>query len=262
MSLYNNTTYITNNSDEELSYGPEKTFSFCVKQIIVFAYTFYAKLLQEANDKNKITIACGGQSPAYYCLAMLQLKIYNPKLVNIIILPYSRGGIDVKVFNIIKTDYDYYSSVLNEANITSDNVNIYNKIVIIDGVHSGVGIKLFSRTLDFHFKYKKTIICIAINSIPNSISKTIQQCPISKEYILSCEHICSDVFPRIIMPFHAAFRRNTENKPFNPNFIDLDNNYVAQIIINISKDYPEIKIQDTDFYKSNLYTYIKRDTSK
>ena len=82
MSLYNNTTYITNNSDEELSYGPEKTFSFCVKQIIVFAYTFYAKLLQEANDKNKITIACGGQSPAYYCLAMLQLKIYNPKLVN------------------------------------------------------------------------------------------------------------------------------------------------------------------------------------
>ncbi len=85
LSTYN-TEYITNNPDISKSYGLEKTLSFCVKQTIIFAYTIYAKLLQEANDKNKITIACGGQSPAYYCLAMLQLKIYSFDMEFIIVL--------------------------------------------------------------------------------------------------------------------------------------------------------------------------------
>ena len=59
-----------------------QTLGDCVKELIVASYSIYLNLLSKVNI-HPITIVCGGQSPSYYCLAMMNFKIFNPKLVNI-----------------------------------------------------------------------------------------------------------------------------------------------------------------------------------
>ena len=93
----------------------------CIKELIEASFKIYKDLL----DKNQqITIVCGGQSPAYYCLAMMNFKIFNPDLVNIVILPHSKAG---------QQSEDQEKENIEYCNrLKEKNIQLRKKIVIID----------------------------------------------------------------------------------------------------------------------------------
>ena len=75
--------------DVEFGIITHQTMGDCIKELIEASFSIYAQLLREDGP---ITIVCGGQSPSYYCLAMMNFKMYNPALVNIVILPHTKEG--------------------------------------------------------------------------------------------------------------------------------------------------------------------------
>ena len=65
-----------------------------------------------------------------------------------------------------------------------------------------------------------------------------------KEIILPCEPKFSDVYPRLVTSFHP--RDFSDSSKFITEF-NLENNPIAEMIIAVAKDYPEIKVEDTDW---------------
>ena len=55
----------------------------------VFSHNLYSAFLSE----DPSTVVCVGQSPAFICLCMKNLPIYNPNIVNIVVIPFSRPSI-------------------------------------------------------------------------------------------------------------------------------------------------------------------------
>ena len=207
----------------------KRTIGSCIKELIEASYELYNDLIKE---NVKTTIVCGGQSPAYYCLAMMNFKIYNPNLIDIIILPHSKGGIKTKIEN----ENKLYCERLKEKKITMN-----DKVIIIDGVHTGAGILALESALSCY--QKLNIKKYAINT-----NEYISKIPVDKTILLKCEPIFSDVFPRIINSYHPRDFHNSEK--FKTKF-NLKDNSIAQMIIDIAKNYPKIKVDDTDWYKLN-----------
>jgi len=86
---------------------------------------------------------------------MMNFSIFNPDLVNIVILPHSKGGMCSEDQ---MSENATYCKRLNEKNI------ILNKnVVIIDGVHSGTGILALTSALKHCFP-SINVYKIAINS--------------------------------------------------------------------------------------------------
>jgi len=68
------------------------------------------------------------------------------------------------------------------------------------------------------------------------------------EIILPCEPKFSDTFPRLVTSYHPINFNN--NKKFITKF-KLDDNPIAEMIIDISKNYPNISVEETEWYKLN-----------
>ena len=212
-----------------------QTLADCLKELIEISYNIYYELLTQGES----TIICGGQSPSYYCLAMMNFSIYNPEIVNIVILPHSKGGERTKKDK-IEEENRMYCQRIKEKNIDK---MIRDKVTIIDGVHSGTGILALESALKYCIK-NINIKKIAINS-----SYGISEIPVDQEIILPCEPKFSDTFPRLINSYHP---RNFDNSElFINNFINLEDNPIAQMIISVAKSFPEKKVEDSEWFKLN-----------
>ena len=95
-----------------LGHITDQTLGDNVKELIENAHMIYNYIL----GLGCRTIVCGGQSPSYYCLAMMNMKIYNPEVLNIVILPHSKGG-DRTGYCQQYNDNQLYSQRLKEKNI-------------------------------------------------------------------------------------------------------------------------------------------------
>lgn len=211
------------------------TISQCVKELMIFAYKLYLELLQEPQ---KIIIICGGQSPAYYCLAMMNLKIYNPNKVNIVILPHSLFGENItNVYHL----HNQYADRIKEKNI-----KVNDNIVILDGVHSGAGINSLTRSLRHCFDNEQNLK-IRKYAINHNIG--ISSIPVDREYELKYEPIFSDSFPRIVVSYRPIDFNSS--KKFINNFLIGEKNEIAHMIIDIAKNYPENNLIENEWYKLN-----------
>jgi hypothetical protein len=208
-----------------------QTLGDCIKELIEASFKIYKDLLDK---KQQITIVCGGQSPAYYCLAMMNFKIFKPELVNIVILPHSKGG--------QKSEDQHQENIEYCNRLKEKNIQLREKVVIIDGVHSGTGILALESALN-HCYSNLDVTKIAINAITD-----IAKIHVDKEIILPCEPKFSDVYPRLVTSFHP--RDFSNSSKFITEF-NLENNPIAEMIIDVAKDYPEIRVEDTDWYKLN-----------
>ena len=210
----------------------DQTIGDCIKELIDASHSIYNNLLIKGIPT---TIVCGGQSPSYYCLAMMNFSIFNSELVNIVILPHSKGG--------EKTKNQMAENVKYCERLKEKNIILNNNVVIIDGVHSGTGILALESALKHCFPYIQ-VYKIAINTY-----KGVSRIKVNEEIILRCEPKFSDIFPRLVTSFRPDFFNNSSK--FITNFIDLDTNPVAEMIIDIAKDYHKIKVEDTEWYKLN-----------
>jgi hypothetical protein len=206
----------------------------CVKELISFSYWLYLQILDMFSPA---TIICGGQSPAYYCLAMMNFKQYDPSQANIVILPHSKGG--VKSNNQSKENLEYCRQ-LQEKKIGAQ---LNKNLIIIDGVHSGVGILALESAINSCYPGKK-IFKFAIN-----YNKGISEIQVDYEFPLKCEPRFSDTYPRIVQPYYP--RDFINSSKFITNF-NIDGNPIAEMIIDIAQNYPKIKVENTDWYTLNL----------
>jgi hypothetical protein len=210
-----------------------QTMGDCIKELIEASFSIYEKLLRKGVP---ITIVCGGQSPSYYCLAMMNFKIYNPDLVNIVILPHSKQG--QRAENQLAENIAYCTQLRKKG------IDLRQNVVIIDGVHSGTGILALESALKHCFSGGLIITKIAINAV-----RGVSQIPVDEEIILQCEPKFSDVFPRLVTSYYP--RDFHDESKFVTEFIGLSDNPIAQMIIEIAKSYPEIRVEDTDWFKLN-----------
>lgn len=210
----------------------KRTIGSCVKELIDESYSLYNELLKEG----EATIVCGGQSPAYYCLAMMNFNIYNPNLVDIIILPHSKGG------NKSKNSDQFEENRLYCERLKDKDIKLKEKVIIIDGVHTGVGILALESALKYCFP-RTTIKKYAINT-----DNFISEIPVDKLITLKCEPIFSDVFPRLVKSYYP--KDFNDGSKFITEF-KLDDNSIAQMIIDISRNYPMIQVEDTKWYQLN-----------
>ena len=209
-----------------------QTLGDCVKELVESSFDIYNYILNYFFYP--VTIICGGQSPSYYCLSMMNSKIYNPEKAEILILPHSKGG--------EKSEDQLKENMLYCERLKEKNILLRKNVVIIDGVHSGTGILSLESSLKYCFPYIN-VYKIAINS-----QKGIVKIPVDIEYILPCEPKFSDTFPRLVVSYKPSDFKDP-SKFINK--FNLKNNPVAEMIIDLSKMYPEKKIEETDWYKKN-----------
>lgn len=210
-----------------------QTLGDCIKELIDASYKIYEEILSSGIPT---TILCGGQSPSYYCLAMMNFKICNPELVDIVILPHSKGG--------VRTIDNSEENRLYCERLREKKIKLKDNIVIIDGVHSGVGILAFESAIIDCFRNIKSVKKYAINA-----AKGVSRIPVDKEIILPCEPKFSDTFPRLVMQYRPDhFNDSTK---FITEFINLESNPIAEMIIDLAKNYPEVKVENTDWYRLN-----------
>jgi len=208
------------------------TLSDCVKELIILSYKIYNEIIK---SNIPTTLVCGGQSPAYFCLAMINFDIYDPKLCDIIILPHSKGGQKSTDQN---EENKQYTQRLNEKNI------IFKKnVIILDGVHSGTGINALQSAL-LYYDHTLNIHKYAINT-----DEYISKIPVTKTYIVKSEPLFSDTFPRIVKSFHP--RKFYDSSKFITNFIDISTNPIANMIIDLAKSYNRINLDDTLWIRLN-----------
>ena len=210
-----------------------QTMGDCIKELIEASFSIYAQLLRKGVP---ITIVCGGQSPSYYCLAMMNFKIYNPDLVNIVILPHSKEG--QRAENQLAENIAYCTQLRKKG------IDLRHNVVIIDGVHSGTGILALESALQHCFRGGLIIIKIAINA-----ARGVSKIPVDEEIILQCEPKFSDTFPRLVTRYYP--RDFHDESKFVTEFIGLSDNPIAQMIIEIAQSYPESRVEDTDWFKLN-----------
>jgi hypothetical protein len=208
----------------------DQTLGDCIKELIDGAYDIYSSILKLPYNT---TIICGGQSPSYYCLAMMNFSIYNPK-ANIIILPHSKGG--------VKSADQHIENVKYCARLKEKGINLNKNVIIIDGVHSGVGILALEDALKYCYP-GTNVQKYAINYGPG-----ISRIPVDKEYYFRCEPKFSDTFPRLITSYLPA---DFDDASKFRNEFTLADNPIAEMIIDIAKDYPGIRVEDTDWFKVN-----------
>lgn len=208
----------------------------CVKELVKASYKIYSLIMYKSSTvfERASTIICGGQSPSYYCLAMMNLPIYNPELVNIVILPHSKHG--------EKSKNQYEENEKYCQRLKEKGIEIRDHVYIIDGIHTGTGVLALQSALTHCFGNIKDIKKIAINA-DNDVAKI----PVDYTVIVPCEPLFSDVYPRLVQRYYP--RDFHDGSKFITEFIGIDRNPIAQMIISIAKEYPEI--ENNDWYKLN-----------
>ena len=204
----------------DLGFVNHQTLGDSVNELIQVSHRIYHYLLMKPYPTSLI---CGGQSPAYYCLTMMHLPIYNPKKVEIVILPHSKFSQKTTDPDEIQLENYLYSQRLRE-----NNIQVRRQVTILDGVHSGTGILALQDILQYHFK-DLTVEKIAINS-----AKGIAKIRVDWEIEAPSEPKFSDVFPRLITSYYP--REFNDPSKFNNQF-QLEGNPLAIMVMEIAKVY-------------------------
>lgn len=226
---------LIDNYKEKLLIG-HQTLAECIKELIEASYNIYNEILQSGIPS---TIICGGQSPSYYCLAMMNFKIFNPEIVNIVILPHSKSGERTSRREQVAENIKYCDRIKEKYK----EGDIRENSIIIDGVHSGVGILALESAL------KYCIPRIKITKIAINYEIGISQIKVDKEIALPCEPKFSDIFPRLVVPYYTRDFHNSTK--FITEFQHIDTNPIAEIIIDIAREYPNVRVEDTEWFKLN-----------
>lgn len=215
-----------------------QTLGELVKELVITAFNIYSFLLSESVVCGPISLVCPGQSPAYFALAMMNLCVYKPNLVEIQVLPHSKGGSTVSS---LEEKRDYGKQLLGREIAFRDN------IYILDTVHSGAGITAFENTLRYN-NVGKYIRLISINhpSSPPFIN-------VYKSFSAVCVPRVSDSFPRIVQHYlpHKFSKEEMQNR-----FINMEGNEYAEMIEDIASIYKKIDIEKTDWYRLNSFRSI------
>ena len=220
--------------DIDLGFVNHQTLADSVNELIQISHSIYQRLLMKPYP---VSLICGGQSPAYYCLAMMHLPIYQPEKVEIIILPHSKCSRKTTEPSEIYQENYQYSQRLRE-----NNIRVYPHITLLDGVHSGTGILALESILQFTFKVM--VEKIAINSC-----KGIAKIYVNQEIIAPSEPKFSDVFPRLINSYYP--REFKDHSKFINQF-QLEGNLLATMIMDIAKVYYEKgDVEKTTWFQLN-----------
>ena len=116
------------------------TLGECVVELLDVSCDIYQYLLHVSSQKGPLTLVCGGQSPAYYCLAIFNSDDYDSDRVDIVVLPHSKGGIVEQADDSNRK----YASLLK-----GHDIRLRKTVAILDGVHSGTGILALQSALQF-----------------------------------------------------------------------------------------------------------------
>ena len=231
--------------------------SFYIGELLQTSLKIYQYILSKIGE-NVCTLVCGGQSPAYFCLAMQHLPDFKSDKIKIVILPFSKGGQPLSEKNIT----DYCTILQNHY------ISFVKYVYILDFIDTGVGINALASTLE---KYDKKIIIKKLALLKAKKEKVFIEnhyredgCPIDYlSYLTSPEipipidihqefynpsiSIFSDNLPRIV----DRFLPDDFSLDFCPYF-KLENNLFAVMIIELAKKYKDIEsIQQNDWYKLN-----------
>ena len=216
----------------DLGFVNHQTLGDAVKELIEVSYYIYQYLL---NKPYQSTLVCGGQSPAYYCLAIQYFPIYQPDKVDIVILPHSKFSQKTTHPEIIYQENYHYKQRLLDNKIV-----LKKHVTIVDMVHSGTGILALQDALQF--TYPDIIVDkIAINSCQG-----IAKIPVDKEVIARSITRFSDIFPRLVDAFYP---RNFHQAIRFPSSFHCQENILAQMIISIADNY----VRDGDVQLSPWY---------
>lgn len=212
----------------------EQTLATCIKELIETAFSIYKIIKTIAETNGPISLVCGGQSPAYFALSMFHLPIYDAELVDVIVLPHSKGG----------HRGDCYKEARNyRERLVSGNVKLRKDVYILDTVHSGVGINSLESVLSFTYP-KSDFRKVSINH-PSSPP----QIPVFMGFKAACVPRLSDSFPRIVM---SCLPHLFNSKDVVNGFVNLENNPYATMVKEISSVYNnKIDIEELEWFKLN-----------
>jgi hypothetical protein len=226
-----------------------------VKELIEKSYEIYSDVLASSAGGTPRTIICGGQSPAYFCLAMTNFKIYDPASANILVLPFSKesdrsssgsgaGAGSASAAGLAAAAM--YCDRLKEKGIRP-----YENIVIIDYIESGEGVSKLLDVLQFCYKgYFKTIKIIAVND-----TNKLDSGPLSKyeKGIYATESVMqfSERFKRLVPQYPPS--KFGDSGSLTTDFT-IAGNPLAEMIIDLASVYegPDgPKIEETQWYILN-----------
>jgi hypothetical protein len=186
--------------------------STVIDEVIALSLEIYTFLLSEAVRFGPITVCCPGQSPAYIALAMKNLPIYDKNAVEILVLPYSKGG--CSTIN-VEERISYGKALVLSGVVFRDN------IYILDYVNSGAGINTFETMLNYN-KLGRVIRKLAIIDPKYAPTSPMYKC-FSAAYI----HNLSDTFPRIVQHYPSeAFGK----APLISDFINVSDNENVSLV--------------------------------
>jgi hypothetical protein len=184
------------------------------EEIVNVSVEIYNFLLLFANlKKQALTLVCGGQSPAYFALAILNLKIYRPEIVEVVVLPYSKKGL---IGDVVKESY-IYKRRLDEAGF-----QLRRCAIILDYILSGVGIRSLKKTLEICYP-DTNVGLISINQTGST-----HMIPVYRQFTASCMSFLLKREQRIVQtytPLHF-----TEEK-IKLGFINLEHDDLATIVL-------------------------------
>jgi hypothetical protein len=225
-----------------------------VKEIIEVSYKIYTDLLEEVKkDGEAVTILCGGQSPAYYCFCMTQFKVYDPKKVNIIVLPYSSGR-EIWEWKESKQNAEAYCQRLDEWLATGKGLTIHKSLVYLDYIESGRGIASIRRTIDNCFKRifeieRERIYQLELNSRYGRV-RAPGFAAISKSYKTEGVILASEILPRIVK--HYPPKEFSVEGSLEPYFIGVRENKFLPMFQQCAEGYPKTPVEETEWYTLNL----------
>ena len=194
--------------------GMTMTLDNVAEEVIRSAGEIYDFLLFLAKAKRcNISLVCAGQSPAYFALAILNLKIYRPEIVEVVVLPYSKKG---AVGNINK-ECDLYKLRLDEAG-----VKLRGFVILFDYILSGVGIISLKKTLEICFP-DSLIGLISINQ-----TGCTHSVPVYKQFTTSCMSFLLYRQERIVQQYMPS---SFLEERMNTGFINLETDMLAKIVL-------------------------------
>jgi hypothetical protein len=190
------------------------TLESVAEEVIKVSNEIYRFVLLLAESKKQyISLVCAGQSPAYFALAIMNLKIYRPEIVEIVVLPYSKKG---AAGNISK-ESDIYKLRLDEVG-----VHLRPRIIILDYILSGVGILSLKKTLENCYP-DSSIGLISINQ-----SGCTHSIPVYKQFTTSCMSFLLYRQERIVQ--HYTPLSFLEEK-LHIGFINLETDMLASLVL-------------------------------
>ncbi len=226
-----------------------RSIAGCVKELIQFSYFFYNSLLKSSQSKTpptQISIVCGGQSPAYYALSMMNLPIYNPELVNVVIIPHSTGGGER-----LRSEQTDAHNMRYCERLREKGVRIYPYVFILDLVESGRGVLSLKRAIQrcFELDIRKMKI-YAIKADQNKAPRIGASNGLVRTYDQYCFAFFRQMFRRIV-PTYKPEQFNRQNLPI-PNLDEVyAENPLARMIRDCSRVYPYVPIEETPWYRLN-----------